>query len=418
MYSALVADRRLHAAAKLGIPYKRLPVATSIEIAAKLEALRLDRNGKLLPDNQLARPLFDSEQQFINSETHVCKFDLEYFFTRYYQMSLDAGVGERTGIGQPILLESQRRIIELWGRREVECYEELKKHKFTEGILCYIHKVRQIAATATTTAAKMHRCLFWPGTRAFTACLTDGESGTGEIFTRDKIAYDNLPFWMKPSLSADVKDSELGFTDPISSRMTYQSENQKTGIGTGTQKDFSHLTEVALWSWPERIRFSFIPAIPKAITTFHVQESTANGKGYWKEVTESARKRKRGYESWTYIFIPWYMNSMKYRANVPDSWRPEEHTIKHAELIERTSPEFFDGKTIRPSRSQLYWWEGSRKMHSENGELASFLTNYPATPEQSFQSFSNGALPVELIEKMETRTKMPEAIFDVDLVAA
>jgi hypothetical protein len=220
---------------------------------------------------------------------------------------------------------------------------------------------------------------------------------------------------MKPKVYPDVKDTELGFEPPVASRISYQAENQQSGIGVGTQNDVSHLTEVALWQYPGRIRYSFVPSIPKAITTFHVQESTSDGKGnYWHEVTEAARHRRRGYESWVYAFIPYYMNRLKYRSNPPNDWTPADHTLRHAELIERTSPEFFDGMTVHPSREQLYWWEQTRAQHALNGELATFLTNYPATPEQSFQSPSQGALPVELIEQMEMECKDPQH-YDVEV---
>jgi hypothetical protein len=142
--------------------------------------------------------------------------------------------------------------------------------------------------------------------------------------------------------------------------------------------------------------------MPKAISTLHIQEATSAGKGgYWQEVTEACRQRKRGYEDWIYMFTPWYINVLKNRANAPANWIPAEHTTKHAELIERTSPEFCDGMTYRPTRDQLYWWESSRAQHAQNGELASFLANYPATPEQSFTNWAKGALPVELIEEMQ-----------------
>jgi hypothetical protein len=47
--------------------------------------------------------------------------------------------------------------------------------------------------------------------------------------------------------------------------------------------------------------------------------------------------------------------------------------------------------------------------------LASFLTNYPATPEQSFQSPNQGALPVELIEVMEQDIRMPRGKFEIEV---
>jgi hypothetical protein len=112
------------------------------------------------------------------------------------------------------------------------------------------------------------------------------------------------------------------------------------------------------------------------------------------------------------------MNRFKYRAIPPSDWKPEDHTLRHADLIERTSPEFFDGVTQRPSTEQLYWWEKTRAQHAQNGELATFLTNYPATPEQSFQSPNAGALPVELIEKMETRTRVPDGTYEPEISVA
>jgi hypothetical protein len=415
MYSPDIIDRRLYLAKKQGEVFQRLPRDKSIDIAQKLERLRFGRDGKALPDGHLIRPLNAAEQAHIYSERLISKCDFEYWFTRFCALELDPGVCDRSGVGAPILLESQRRYITLFGRREKECHAEQAKYKFTEGILAYVHKCRQVVATATVRGISQHRLLFWPGTRGFAASLDDERKG--ELFKRDHLILDNLPFWMKPKVYPDVKDTELGFEPPVASRISYQAENQQSGIGVGTQNDVSHLTEVALWQYPGGIRYSFVPSIPKAITTFHVQESTSDGKGnYWHEVTEAARHKRRGYESWVYAFIPYYMNRLKYRSNPPNEWTPAEHTLRHAELIERTSPEFFDGMTVRPSREQLWWWESTRAQHALNGELATFLTNYPATPEQSFQSPSQGALPVELIEQMETECRNPEH-YDVDVAA-
>lgn len=418
MYHPEIIQRRLYAAKKAGLAFKRLPRQDSIDIAAKLQKLRSDHTGRLLPDDQLARPLLPAEQHHIDSERILCKVDFEYFMTRYSCMDLDPGVSDgRSGVGPPILLESQHRYINLAGKRELECHEELKKYKFTEGIRMYIHKVRQVVATATARSMSMHRMIFWPGTRCFAASLDDER--VGELFRRDHLILDYLPFWLKPRVYPDVKDEEIGFEPPTGTHCSYQAENQQQGrggLGVGSQRDVSHLTEVALWQNPGFIRFSFAPAIPKAITTLHIQESTANGKGnYWHEVTEAARNKRRGYESWVYAFIPWWYNRLKYRGNPPPNWRPTDLTIQHAALIERTSPEFNDGVTVRPTIEQLYWWETERAQHVRNGELATFLTNYPATPDQSFQNPLQGALPAELIEKMETRVRMPRKMYEVEI---
>ena len=162
--------------------------------------------------------------------------------------------------------------------------------------------------------------LFWPGSRCLAAALNP--KGVGELYKRDKIALDNLPFWLKPDIYPDVKDEEIGFRHPLSSRLMYQAENEKSGLAVGTTQDVSHLTEVPLWAYPAyNIGFSLIPAIPKSRSTLHIQEGTsAGGAGYWKEVSECCRRKARGWESWTYVFIPWYFNARKNRSIPPPNW--------------------------------------------------------------------------------------------------
>jgi hypothetical protein len=418
VYSPSIIEQRLAAHRKLGEHFSRRPADECIDIAAKLQQLRKDKRGKDLPKGQLARPLDKAEQEHIASEMTICRNDFGYWFERYCNVEIDPGVTAdgSGGIRPPKMLESQRRYLELFGRRELECFEEKRKHKFTYGILAYIHKVRQVSATAFCRGLTLHRMMFWPGTRALAGSLDSPR--VSELFRRDKIIRDYLPFWMQPTVYPDVKDEEVGFSNPLNSFCIYQAENQaqgRGGLGVGGQWDVSHLTEVGLWQNPQYINFSFAPGLPKAITTLHVQESTANGKGYWQEVTEAARHKRAGYEHYLYIFIPWYTNILKNRMIPPPNWQPNEHTKRHAELIRKTSPEFFDGRTVEPTIEQLCWWEKTRAKHMLDGELASFLTNYPATPEQSFQNPEGSALPVELIEEMEQDVDMPLGSYEVEL---
>ena len=410
MYSREIIERRLNAAKKAGARFQRLPRDKSIEIATALEQLRYDGKGELLPNGTLQRALDTEENEFIHSERTICKADFAYYLARYHALERDPGVGTESGIGPAKPLESQVKFIRDVGKREDICYAEWKKYGHTAGILVYAHKCRQVAFTATSRAMAIHRMLFWPGTRAFAATLKDGPQGTGELYKRDTLSIESLPFWLKPSVYPNVKDAEIGFEAPLNARLSYQAENQQTGIGTGTQQDVSHLTEVPLWSYPQRIRYSFVPSMPKALTTLHIQEGTSAGKGgYWQEVSEACRNRRPGYEDWIYIFVPAYLNRLKYRSNAPDTWMPSESTIKYAELVARTSPEFCDGTTFHCSRDHLFWYETTRALHAHNNELSAFLANYPATPEMSFVNWAQGALPIELVEEMQFETRPPQS---------
>jgi hypothetical protein len=416
MYNPEIIEKRLFQAKKAGFKFQRLGRDRSIEVAGRLEKLRKDIRGQDLPYGQTSRPLNQEENDFIESERLLCKADFMYYLSRYHAVERDAGVGAPEGLGPAVPLESQFKLVKEIGKREDEVHAEYAKYRHTEGIRVYAHKARQVLFTSTIRAISLHRMLFWPGTRAFAGTVSP--SSVGELYKRDQITITSLPFWLKPEVYPDVKDSEIGFDSPINSRLIYQAENQKTGIGVGTQQDVSHLNEVPLWDMPQQIGFFFTPAIPKSRMTIHIQEGTSCGKGnYWQEVTESCRRRDRGYENWTYVFVPWYYNQFKYRSIPTDNWEMEPHTKKHLDLIERTSPEWCDGNTYHPSREQMYWWETERVVYARKGELASFLASYPATPEQSFVNHAQGALPVELIEEMEMDIRRPH-MYSVELLEA
>lgn len=409
MYHPEIIDRRLWQAKKKGLLYRVRPREESIEISARLEKLCRNAKGEPLPEGQLQRDLDEKERAFIGSERILCKANFEYYLTHYHSVNLDPGVGTQEGIGPGKLLESQGKFIREIGRRELECHQEYQKYNLTEGIRVYAHKCRQVVFTSTARAMTLQRMLLYPGTRAFACALNP--DGVGELYKRDKLAISKLPFWLRPTeteIYPDVKDSEIGFTAPINSRLLYQAENQDQGIGVGTQQDVSHLTEVSLWKYPYQIGFSFSPSLPKSRMTLHIQEATSAPYPYWQDVTEACRRKEKGFESWTYIFIPWYFNTLKYRAVPPPNWVMESHTRDHIALIERTSPEWCDGNVYRPTIEQMYWWETERAKFKKEGKLSAFLANYPATPEQSFTNWSEGALPTEVLEQMESDLRQPE----------
>lgn len=388
MYSPLVVDQNLHAARKAGHKFVRRDKAECIAITERLELL-LDVN------NQPKRPYTADEQAFIRSEQILCHFDFRYWAERYGYCERDASEGG--GVSPVRFWPSQERALELISQREEENYAYQQKHKFSEGILVVWHKTRQQGATGIARLISMHRMTNRKNTRCIAASL-DGDK-VHELYTRDLVALDNLPSFLKPKIEYDVKDSHLGF-EILKSRITYQQANQQAGVGTGQQFDVSHMTEVALWAMPERLQFDFMPAVPQAPSTFVGFESTANGRGdFWHGFTENVRKRTYGFGSWIYVFTPWYINANKNRRIPFDGWAPTKITQEMCELVERTSAEFV-GKKVVLNRDQMYWWETEYELNKKQGTLNVFLTNYPSTPEQSFQHTTSSALPLETIEWM------------------
>ncbi len=399
MYSPLIVDQKIRALKKRGISIERRSVDEVVTVSGKLQ--------KKFEESKGEASLTQRESEFIRNEQRLCRLDFRYWALRYGYIELDTSVSTIGGIGLiPEFWPSQERALAQIAKREEESYREFEEHGFTDGIMAVWHKTRQQFATATMRLITGHRMTLIKGTRAIAASLDDTK--IGEIYKRDHIWLDNLPWFLKPNLQFDVKNGGMTF-EGLKSTITYQQANQEAGVGTGQQFDISHMTEIALWPDPWRLQFDFLPSVPKSIGTFLGWESTANGRGqynFWHQFTESIRKREEGFERWIYIFTPHYINANKNRLIAPAGWEPEDFVKEHAELIERTSPEFCGGETVHPTRDQLYWWATEYKQAKKLGTLNIFLTNYPATPEQSFQHSALAALPLETVEWMRSTSIM------------
>jgi hypothetical protein len=399
MYSPLIVDKNLYALKKAGEYFIRRPVEDCIEIATALESR--------------TPPYTPREQEFMRSEIILCREDFRYWADRYGWVERDSADGGGYGVAE--FWPSQERALRIIGRRQEENAESMAKHGFSPGIFGVWHKTRQQGATALLRLISGHRLTMWKHTRAIAASLD--ETKVQELYKRDHIWLDNLPSFLRPKVQFDVKNSHISFAH-IKSALSYQQANQEAGVGTGQQFDVAHMSEVALWAIGWRLEFDFLPAVSKTSQdTFVAFESTADGRGefnFWHQFTENIRKRIEGYEYWIYVFTPWYLNTKKNRLPAPDGWQPNIVTQEHAELVAKTSGNLV-GETVRLHSNQLYWWESEWKRNKEQATLNMFFTNYPATPEQSFQHHNMSALPLETIEWMRAKNTKPQFYNPQDL---
>lgn len=267
------------------------------------------------------------------------------------------------------------------------------------GILVVNNKTRQMASTTLGRLITVHRVTTQSQRRALAASVDDDK--IQEMYDRDKLIYDNLPFYLKPDLLYDEKRAHIHINQ-LNSRILYQVSSQKSGIGVGRQVDIHHLTELSTWSNPQALELDFFPTIPRSIHTFGWEESTPYGRGnFWHTWSERVRKGK--VDRWRYKFIPWYSELSKYRAFPPEGWRPDEVALLHAQKVHDTSAEYV-GHTVMLPRENLYWWQTTRQSYKDSGKLNFFYTSYSATPEESFQHASVSAWPADFIEEMRLKT--------------
>lgn len=404
MYSERVVERAIAAyERKAGHSLIRIPNDKRDDWRAHLET----RRAKFDDPEDFSKSLSKEESLFIRNERVMCILDFSYWS---HLATIQRDGGGICNFDQP--WESTRILLKFVASIEEEQHDAITRGEMTPvaqagqpkpavpGILIVNNKSRQMASTTLGRLITMHRVTTQSQRRALAASVDDDK--IQEMYDRDKLCYDNLPFYLKPDLLYDEKRQHIHFNE-LNSRVLYQVATQKSGIGTGRQVDIHHLTELSTWSNPGALQVDFFPAIPRSIHTFGWEESTPYGRGnFWHQWSENVRKGK--VDRWRYKFIPWYAELSKYRALPASTWKPSEISLLHAQKIHETSSEFV-GHTVMLPRENLWWWETTRQSYKDDGKLNYFYTSYSATPEESFQHATVSAFPADFLEDLRLRVK-------------
>jgi hypothetical protein len=338
---------------------------------------------------------------FIRNERVMCRFNFRYWAERYGTLAKDGG-----GIGKfTNPWESQEILLRFIAKIEESIMDAFERGEPIDGILVVLAKARQLGATAIGRLLLMHRLTLQNNRRAMSASVDDDK--IQELYDRDKLIYDSLPFWLKPALKYDEKRQHIHF-EASDSRSLYQVSSQKSGLGVGRQFDCAHLTELSTWNDAYKVELDFFPTLPQSLSTLGILESTAYGRGnWWHDFTE--RVRKNASPRWRYLFIPWYAEASKYRRQPPPDWQPNEVSLLHAQKVFDTSEEFV-GHPVMLARENLYWYESTRAEYQQGNNLAFFLTNYCSTPAESFQHSGQSAFSPELLEELRLHASPGEPL--------
>ncbi len=386
---------------KLGISLHRYEIG---EVEDRVEHLKTLVNE----DNKLVRQLRPAELEFINNENLLSAIDFRYWAERYGTLKLSGG-----GMGCLKPWGSQEIVLNRCAKIEEREWEKKDRNEPFSGIRMLWHKARQLGLTAVARLIIQHGLYFNQHVGALSASIGQGE--IGELYDRDSLIYDHLPWWMKPERRFNVKNESMHF-EKLNTRIEYQESKQKSGLGIGRQFELSHLTECAAWENSAIIELDYFPTIPivnrddaaykRGPRVIAILESTAQGRGnWWHEYTEATRIGD--HPEWDYIFIPWYAEPGKYRLTPPPSWRPNEVTKAHAKRVEATSSQWM-GQTVRLDVEQLYYYERGYESARKANTLNFFLTNYPAEPEEGFQHSTAGAFDFDSLDRFQRMCKEPE----------
>lgn len=373
------------------------------------------------PKKGVLRPLTAEEQTFIFHERLLAPIDFQYWAERY------AFVTKETADTEPLtpLWASQHLFL-----RHVAALEFSRwSTSYPDGLLFNVLKARQLGISTITEVILAHRVSTQPGTRGLVA--GDVEDQSKYMFSMAELVIDHLPWWLKPSpVPPTIRSTTLTFDTGArmkafwgkSSRGGLQDNlKEKGNLGRGKTFNTLHLSELSTWERPTQIDDGLMPGVPARPKTFAIFESTAKGRhdwwhGQWNDA-------ERGVNRFTNIFIPWYIEPDKYWLPAPEAWEPLPTTKQHAEEVERDSPTWTLGTTVRLTREQLYWYEQKRRIFddetrgaeftSEGHRVATFYEEYPASPRDAFQHAGQSIFSPKTLERLKSYERTPLGIVDI-----
>ncbi len=357
------------------------------------------------------RPLTAEEEAFIVNERLLSTLDYRYWSERY------AIVAKESADAEPLVPRwaSQDLFLARLGRIEEDRYGV-----HPDGILVNCLKARQLGLSTESQVILAHRITMQTGIRGMVAGDTPDQSSA--MFGIAEFVVENLPWWLKPpavapTLRGSVMSFKTGSSLKVlagkSQRGGLQDQGKNKGnIGRGRTFSHVHLSELSTWERPEQIDDALLRGVPRRPRTFVVFESTAKGRHDWWH--QQWLNTEKGLTRFANVFIPWYIEPDKYWLPAPPGWEPVPTTKDHAEAVERTSPKYCLGRTVRLSREQLYWYERERALADERGDLYKFYEEMPATAEDAFQHAGRSIFTPATLERLKTQERPPRAVLHVE----
>ena len=335
---------------------------------------------------QVARALTTQESTFLRDERMLCQLDYRYWSERW------AVIAHETQEEAPLTPRWASQELLLSKIADLE-YRNLQDGN-PDGILVNCVKGRQLGVSTEFEAICAHRATTQRALKGLVAA--DVEAQAEHLFGMFETVVHHLPWWLLPPLGPYDTGSYWSATNGTSFRTAWgrsargglkDAGKTKGNIGRGRTYGCGHVSEISTWERPEQLDDALTPAIPRRRRVFFGWESTAKGRlDYWHTHWVNSGK---GLTRFTNVFIPWYIEPDKYWMPVPSGWLAEATTLTHAEAVERDSPNWCNGRTVRLTKEQLVWYQHTRAGFAAKDELYKFLEEYCATPSEAFQ-YSGG----------------------------
>ena len=209
-------------------------------------------------------------------------------------------------------------------RAQLHIHEKLEaQKKLTGKVRGIILKGRQQGASTYIQGRFTWKTTHNRGVRAF--ILTHEDDATQNLFSMGKRYYENLPIFVKPSISAS-NAKELHF-DKLDSGYKVGTAGNKS-VGRSQTNQFFHGSEVAFWPNAAEHAKGILQTIPDMKGTEIIYESTANGLGNFFH--QQWKMAEAGLSDFIAIFVPWFWQD-EYRKDLPENFSKSDEEFNLSE---------------------------------------------------------------------------------------
>lgn len=273
-------------------------------------------------------------------------------------------------------------------------------------------KARQVGWSTMIQAMIFYRTIF--NRLMSSLVIADEKVRSGWIFDMSRLAYDSLPFWMRPEIQYEVKNDHIKFDrkDPgerqrhpgLRSTLYCDAANKPTGSSRGFTLHCLHASEISRYSNPKILSSDIIPAVPRNNPlTIACLEGTAEGRNYfYKDLWDSAMKGRS--KRWRPIFTAWWQEKTYFlpfaNKDEADAFVPSDDEM---DLILKIKDEY--QYTLSPE--QLNWRRDLAQFYEDTEKDADKVEQeYPSYPESAFRISGTCFFPKKklfMIEKRDVR---------------
>jgi len=403
MYHPTVISDTIHRfETQFAFPLKEYTISEVEDYQSRLSTLYNDKGLQI-------RNYDPEESTFVQNELLMCKASFPYWTERYAFIN-KAG-------------SALARMYPLWTSQKLILAEiaTLEKAAFdgerNDGALIDLLKARQLGGSTISQCLQAHRTTTQNHVLGLIAADVPQQSAF--LFDMFERIIENLPFYLLPkgSVIEHVKNTEMKFDGGSniwvgSGKSIRGTVGERGQLGRGMTLSVIHLSELSTWEDTDQITAALMPTVHETPLILVIFESSGRGRNnYWHKHWNAA---VAGRSRFTPVFIPWYAEETRYTRKAPTTWIPSDTTLAHARRCTETGPRWVH-RSVHLNKDQLYWYESTRASHEADNELAAFLENYSAEPEEAFQFSGKSIFPVELLQRISDLQRPTLGVAEIGL---